>query len=115
MLRFARENAFHCGHISFVPQADANGDLKCQTSESADPSELFDDDDIAVYNRRAEQMGFTAEVPYHICDCSTDTRFCDPTFVTAWSGLLKVSPVPATWICPWAPPHCTLCGRDDSH
>merc|ERR1711862_86748 len=34
---FAASNTDHCAHLSFVPQADPNGKVKCQNSSSTSP------------------------------------------------------------------------------
>jgi hypothetical protein len=40
----------HCAHLSFVPQNDSKGILKCQTSNMIEPTNLFDDEDFAFFN-----------------------------------------------------------------
>jgi len=43
---FAETNPNHCAHISFEPQEDPNGHVKCQESKMVDPFTLFDPEDI---------------------------------------------------------------------
>merc|ERR1712100_510477 len=46
---FAAENKDHCPHLSFVPQKDKHGRIKCQISKGKRPSELFDLLDLNFY------------------------------------------------------------------
>ena len=43
---FAEDNPDHCPHISFEPQADSNGKMKCQESDNINPLDLFDEVDL---------------------------------------------------------------------
>jgi hypothetical protein len=46
---FASRNSAHCAHISFVPESDENGNIKCQDSSDILISELFDPQDLLSY------------------------------------------------------------------
>lgn len=110
---FVRQNPKHCGHISFVPQADPEGEIKCQTSLNTNVTDLFDEEDFGFFNERTQDLGFPAGQPYYICDCSEESSFWHSFFVDAWEAVLSVSPLPATWFPLLNVPMCTLCGRDD--
>jgi hypothetical protein len=47
---FASQNSKHCAHLSFVPQTDTNGDMKCQDSAEIAISDLFDPQDLVSYD-----------------------------------------------------------------
>lgn len=47
---FAEKNPMHCAHISFVPQADPMGHIKCQESFRLEVSDLFDEQDLAQFD-----------------------------------------------------------------
>ena len=55
---FAKVNpAGHCPHISFSPYEDPNGKIKCLESAGDKPSDLFDDDDIGMFQTFCEDNG----------------------------------------------------------
>jgi hypothetical protein len=47
---FASQNGAHCAHISFAPEADPMGDIKCQDSAEILISDLFDPQDLVTYD-----------------------------------------------------------------
>jgi hypothetical protein len=47
---FAASNEKHCAHLSFLPQEDPKGRIKCQTSHNISVTDLFDADDMALFN-----------------------------------------------------------------
>jgi hypothetical protein len=46
---FASRNSAHCAHISFVPESDKNGNIKCQDSSGILISDLFEPQDLLSY------------------------------------------------------------------
>ena len=47
----------HCPHISFNPYEDPNGKIKCSESAGVKPTDLFDDDDIGMFQTFCEDNG----------------------------------------------------------
>jgi hypothetical protein len=47
---FASQNTAHCAHISFLPEADTKGNIKCQDSNETLISDLFDPQDLVSYD-----------------------------------------------------------------
>jgi hypothetical protein len=47
---FASQNAVHCAHISFAPEEDPKGNIKCQDSAEILISDLFDPQDLVSYD-----------------------------------------------------------------
>jgi hypothetical protein len=47
---FASQNSAHCAHISFVPQEDLKGTIKCQDSAEIAISDLFDPQDLVTFD-----------------------------------------------------------------
>mmetsp|Transcript_34474 Transcript_34474/g.62000 ORF Transcript_34474/g.62000 Transcript_34474/m.62000 type:complete len:301 (-) Transcript_34474:208-1110(-) len=47
----------HCPHISFTPNQDPNGKIKCSESAGVKPTDLFDDDDIGMFQTFCEVNG----------------------------------------------------------
>jgi hypothetical protein len=47
---FASQNSAHCPHISFVPQTDPKGNIKCQESTEVAISYLFDPQDLVSFD-----------------------------------------------------------------
>lgn len=46
---FAQLNSNHCPHISFEPQEDSEGKVKCQKASPLSPSDLFDKEDLEAF------------------------------------------------------------------
>jgi len=102
----------HCPHISFVPFADPDGLIKCQNQGTVQVSDLFDEGDLAFFNKRVAQLGFDVNAAFHICNCDEDGGWGDDAFVALWNGFWDIVPlVPQTWPVGKLP-MCTLCGRD---
>jgi len=53
---YARENTFHCPHVTFTPEADGNGQTKCFESKRTIPEEYLTSGQIEILQ--------TASVPY---------------------------------------------------
>jgi hypothetical protein len=47
---FASNNAAHCAHISFAPEEDPKGNIKCQDSAEILISDLFDPQDLVSFD-----------------------------------------------------------------
>lgn len=112
----ARINDFHCPHISFDPQEDADRQLKCQESSGVLPSELFTNDELQVFRDRVEVVGFEDGFPYFICDCNNlslmERLYRLLQFRTGWAFFNNLVPLPVTWF-PlgglFSIPKCSLC------
>ena len=78
---FASVNDVHCPHISFAPQQDVHGKIKCQTKGDIQPEDLFTANEITKFF----DIGLAAGI--------------DPT-----TGIKIVDPAPAS------PPPCGLFG-----
>ena len=51
----------HCAHLSFVPMADPNGNVKCQTSKRLHMTDYFDARDFENFNLFKEAAGYPLE------------------------------------------------------
>jgi hypothetical protein len=69
---FASTNDVHCPHISFVPEADSDGAIKCQESQGILPSDTFTEDDFQAFSAWMVEEGIP-EVGY-VVDPDTDTE-----------------------------------------
>jgi len=54
---FAASNMHHCPHLSFTPMADHDGKIKCQTNRDLKVSDLFEQEDLQLYERFARNVG----------------------------------------------------------
>jgi hypothetical protein len=55
---FAQTNPnTHCAHVSFAPQVDPSGNVKCQVSKNVLPSALFTDEELNIYTKFAKSVG----------------------------------------------------------
>jgi hypothetical protein len=59
---FAETNPKHCAHISFPPQADRDGKIKCQESEGIKVSDLFSDEDLDAFEHFCKKNGIDPEI-----------------------------------------------------
>ena len=67
---FASVNAQHCPHLSFAPQFDVNGKIKCQTVGNIQPQDLFTADELAKFVAIELAAGI---------DPTTGIKIVDPT------------------------------------
>jgi len=65
---FAAENKDHCPHLSFVPENDLKGRMKCQESKHTKPSDLFTDFELDSIRNFAIQKGFLPDTLFSQCD-----------------------------------------------
>jgi len=65
---FAVKNARHCPHISFEPQEDSKGNIKCQESKSYSSSDYFDKEDMDGFFDFANDWDIDRGVGYAIID-----------------------------------------------
>jgi len=65
---FAAKNARHCPHISFEPQEDSKGNIKCQESKRFEPSDLFDKEDMGSFFLFADDWNIDHDLGYAIID-----------------------------------------------
>lgn len=70
----AAVNPARCPHLSFVEHIDENGHIKCQTSSFVPVADLFDDDDLLMFDQQRFALGLDNELSAHICDCTTEDR-----------------------------------------
>ena len=55
---FAAKNKNHCPHLSFIPQEDHHGIIKCQTSKGTKPSDLFSAFELEKIEEISHEWGF---------------------------------------------------------
>jgi len=65
---FAVNNARHCPHISFEPQEDYKGNIKCQESKRYSSSDYFDKEDMDSFFAFADDWNIDRDVGYAIID-----------------------------------------------
>lgn len=63
---FAAQNKDHCPHLSFVPQMDLKGRVKCQESKEHKPSDFFSSFELETIKKRGHELGF----PDSLCEFS---------------------------------------------
>ena len=68
---FVPRNTGHCPHLSFAPQEDKKGKIKCQTSRGRKPSDLFSSEEFEIIRRKGEIEGFPTNL---IRSCTTNAR-----------------------------------------
>jgi hypothetical protein len=56
----------HCPHLSFSPQADSDGKLKCQDSEGIKVTELFSEEDLGAFRQFCEKNGLDPDMGHTI-------------------------------------------------
>jgi len=67
---FVEKNKDHCPHLSFVPEKDIKGKVKCQESKTTKPSDLFTDFELESINNFAIQKGFSTDTLFRQCEYS---------------------------------------------
>ena len=63
---FAAQNENHCPHLSFIPQEDYKGQIKCQKSEEVKPSDLFSAFELDTIKEQGREWGFDES----LCKCN---------------------------------------------
>jgi len=63
---FAATNSHHCPHISFTPMADHDGNIKCQKDGNLTADDLFDQEELQMYEQFARDMGFDPNKGHNI-------------------------------------------------
>ena len=71
---FAAENAHHCAHLSFKPMADPEGKVKCQESAQIPVSDLFSDDELAMFADFVVKLGFEPDQYVRSSPCKTQAN-----------------------------------------
>lgn len=64
----------HCPHISFEPQADYQGKVKCQTTIGLQEEDLFDDNFMQEYDDFLDEVFGTTESSYKILSLPKETN-----------------------------------------
>lgn len=61
---FAESNDAHCAHISFIPELDPKGQIKCQTGDGLELSDLFTPQELDDIVAAGVQFGLDPETLY---------------------------------------------------
>jgi hypothetical protein len=70
----ARESPdMHCPHISYSPQEDINGNIKCSESNNLSPRDFFTEGDLALFTRAAGSFGLNSSTQFR--SSATDNGF----------------------------------------
>ena len=101
---FAATNDFHCPHISYEPEEDGNGDVKCQVSQ---PGEDISADDMAFYDKFLLENGLNATTGFTLlptlpCSANSDCPvglICDLEITPSRTRSVLFSSVPAAGAC----------------
>jgi hypothetical protein len=73
---FAAQNKDHCPHLSFIPETDINGKVKCQEeSKSFKTSDLFTSSEFDLIKDLAIQKGFPLDTFMRECDYNPNPDF----------------------------------------
>ena len=73
---FAAQNKDHCPHLSFIPETDINGKVKCQEGgKSSKPSDLFTSSELDSIKDFAIQKGFPPDTLVRKCDYNPNPDF----------------------------------------
>lgn len=70
---FADSNQNHCPHLSFVPQKDYKGNIKCQDGNGLIHSDLFLDTDINFFEKTALNLGYSDKTFSKRCTYDSDS------------------------------------------
>ena len=63
----------HCAHLSFVPMADPNGNVKCQTSKRLHMTDYFDARDFENFNLFKKAADYPLDYGFKVVDwCAQD-------------------------------------------
>ena len=72
---FAVNNKEHCSHLSFIPQEDSKGYIKCQESKNTKPEDLFSEYELDTIHEIAVQKGYPADTLYKSCEYDPSGSF----------------------------------------
>ncbi len=73
---FAAQNKDHCPHLSFIPETDINGIVKCQEeTKTSKPSDLFTSSELYLIKDLAVQKGFPTDTLIRECDYNPNPDF----------------------------------------
>lgn len=107
---FAATNPMHCPHISFLPVEDDNGKIKCQESAYRPVEEMFDEDDLEVFDTRRNELGLDNEMAAVVCDCTAEQA--EQSWFAGVAAFLNrlrgAGPLPETWSYGTIP-YCEIC------
>jgi hypothetical protein len=56
----------HCAHLSFLPQVDKDGKLKCQVSDGIKVTDLFSDEELGAYRHFCKKNGIDPNMGHTI-------------------------------------------------
>ena len=65
---FAETNDKHCPHLSFVPEEDYLGRVKCQSSGGVQPEDLFSDQELTFFQKYGEEHGLPRDTLFAECE-----------------------------------------------
>lgn len=73
---FAAKNSHHCAHLSFEPQEDASGQIKCQKPSGKKSLDYFDAEDLEDFRDFLEEKGSFIEdrIGYKILERPKETN-----------------------------------------
>lgn len=67
---FAQKNPeMHCAHLSFEPMKDPKGRIKCQTSGTTVPTDLFTENEFNIFNTFAIAKGIDPAIGHNCSAC----------------------------------------------
>lgn len=73
---FAAQNKDHCPHLSFIPETDINGKIKCQEeTKTSKPSDLFTSSELDLIKDFAIQKGYPLDTLMRECDYNPNPDF----------------------------------------
>jgi hypothetical protein len=72
---FVPRNTGHCPHLSFAPQEDEKGQIKCQTSRERNSSDLFSSEELEIIREKGELLGFPTNLT-RSCTTLTPVQNC---------------------------------------
>jgi len=73
---FAAQNKDHCPHLSYIPETDINGKIKCQEgTKTSKPSDLFTTFELDLVKDFAIQKGFSPDTLMRECYYKTNPDF----------------------------------------
>ena len=64
----AAQNEDHCPHLSFIPQEDNKGRIKCQQSKETKPSDIFSTFELDTIKKQGRGWGFDES----LCKCNSN-------------------------------------------
>ena len=74
--------------------------------------EMFDDEDLQVFDERRTKLGLDNEMGAEVCTCAEENEEDSSSFmdgvVALYNGMLSAGPLPDTWSL-GTPPYCEIC------